>query len=160
MLEWSNNNRLIQELICAFCWFHFLHSSSTHKTHYCVCRRILMLCMKKLRMTRNVECVWVAIPRRPFIVCRKQWSVNGVVQCPAMSSAYLSNTKSPIPGFNKMAPQRTQLTNLWNFLNEVFGERAISTNLWPPTLAVSHSTTLLSVGRSEVCSVTWSATDT
>jgi hypothetical protein len=30
MLEWSNNNKLIQELICAFCWVYFPSNSVSY----------------------------------------------------------------------------------------------------------------------------------
>jgi hypothetical protein len=48
-----------------------------------------------------------------------------------ISSAYLKKTKSPTPGFNKMALLHTQLNNSMKLMNEIFGKRVISRNLWP-----------------------------
>jgi len=105
----------------------------THKKHDCGRRRILMLCMKNPCMTRNLECGLRYSDGALLVLysSKKQWTVNVIVQCSTISSAYLEKTKSPTPGFNKMALLRTQLIIPLNFCMRFFGEH-ISRNLWPP----------------------------
>jgi hypothetical protein len=51
-----------------------------------------------------------------------------------VSLAYLRETKSPTPGFNKMALLCTQLTALWNFWMGFSRKRGISRNVWSSRL--------------------------
>jgi len=127
-------------------------------THNCVRRRVLMLCMKNPSMTRNLECgLWY--PGGTLLALyslKKLWTVNIIVQCSMISPANLRKMKSDTPGFNKIALLHTHLTTPWNFW-EIFGERVISRNLRPLSLAGSYSTT---VESSKIFSVSWLPTHT
>jgi hypothetical protein len=124
---------------CWYYWCHLLYRWGlfpplrllTHKTHNCGHQRILMLCMKNPCMTRNLECeLWYLDGvLLPLYSLKKQWTVNVIVQCSTISSAYLRKLNSPTPGFNRMAHTAN---NSMKLLNKIFRERVICRDLWPP----------------------------
>jgi hypothetical protein len=52
--------------------------------------------------------------RKQLKLLKKQWTVNVTVQFSTISWAYLRETKSPNPGFNKMTLLRTANNSIWN----------------------------------------------
>ena len=85
----------------------------THKTHDCGRQRILMLCMKNPCMTRNLECgLRYPIPH-DFIGLLEEDEITYSWFQQDVAIAHTAN-------------------NSMKLLNEIFGERVISRNLWPP----------------------------
>jgi hypothetical protein len=131
----------------------------THKTYDCGRRRILMLFRKNPCKTINLECGLRYLDSALLALhsLKEQWSVNVIVQCSTISSAYLRKTKSPIPVFNKMALLRTRLTTLWNFWIR-FSENVSSLETYGPLArrTLLHQTFIC--GEQQNCSVSWSST--